>query len=482
LNEERRGASPKVLLFGTRATSMSESAGAAARRALAEIAKRRGRGGVVGNMEGLAVVALDLRSALGVNNDRGKNMVIRLLLGLALGAAGCGGVTLERSEGDGGDARVFEDATTSDASAADAPVTDPRACRTSVECSSGARCVDGLCTRAEPGRACATADECASGFCVDGVCCNAACGGGCLACNLPGRAGVCWPVAAGEKDPRGACADEGVATCGTTGTCDGFGRCAQYQAGAICAASSCSGNAFVAARVCDGRGTCGPPTSPRACAPYACHPAACLDACITDAGCAAPGVCLGGACKVPPAIVFTPSPPIAPLGPDYPEPSIDDECPTGSAVVGYDVATTSDPRLDVVDRIRTICGAVRLSHAGGVLSVEIGATTALPERGSGPGTIVPLRCPKNQLVVGYRGRSGAFVDQLGLRCAPLLVASTQAELALGAVTELGPVGGDGGDVHPATDCGPAQVVVGTRTLADFVLERLSLSCASVSLR
>ena len=46
--------------------------------------------------------------------------------------------------------------------------------------------------------------QCASGFCAQGVCCQAACGGVCQSCNLPGQAGQCLPVPAGE-DPGEQC-------------------------------------------------------------------------------------------------------------------------------------------------------------------------------------------------------------------------------------------------------------------------------------
>jgi hypothetical protein len=151
--------------------------------------------------------------------------------------------------------------------------------------------------------------------------------------------------------------------------------------------------------------------------------------------------------------------------------------------VGVDVASTGDPAFDVVTRVRAVCGVVHVSHPGGVLAIDVGATTSLPERGTGPGASTSLRCPKDQIVVGYRGREGAFVDQLAIRCAPLLVSTTESALALGAVTERGPVGGSGGGVHPATDCGPAEIAVGTRTLSDelFVL-KLAWLCARAGLR
>jgi hypothetical protein len=146
------------------------------------------------------------------------------------------------------------------------------------------------------GAACAAPSDCQSAFCVDGVCCDSACTGACRSCNVPGSAGRCALVAAGSRDPRGACVDQGAATCGTNGTCDGAGACARYAPGTTCAAQSCTGGVLTAAAACDGAGTCvrGPSAS---CAPFACADATrCATTCATNADCAPPSSCNGGVC------------------------------------------------------------------------------------------------------------------------------------------------------------------------------------------
>jgi hypothetical protein len=203
-----------------------------------------------------------------------------------------------------------------------------------------------------------------------------------------------------------------------------------------------------------------------------------LNACISDAGCAAPAVCISGSCCPLPSIVLADAPATREIGGTYADPVIGDECPAGSAVVGFDVAATPAPDV-FVDRIRAICGAIVVTR-GASIAIEIGATTALKERGTGPGTAVALRCPKNHVVVGYDGRSGSWVDQLSFRCAPLVLANDDKAVALGDVTPLGPVGGGGGSPHGVTDCGPATVAVGSLSLRDPSLMKLSLLCATVA--
>jgi hypothetical protein len=117
-------------------------------------------------------------------------------------------------------------------------------------------CDGAACKHLPLGAACTTGTDCDSGSCADGVCCNLGCAGTCVSCNQPGSAGQCLPVAAGTSDPRGICKDEGAASCGLTGSCNGQGGCARYAAGSVCKPSSCAGGSMIPAGTCDGRGTC----------------------------------------------------------------------------------------------------------------------------------------------------------------------------------------------------------------------------------
>jgi hypothetical protein len=87
----------------------------------------------------------------------------------------------------------------------------------------------------------------------------------------------------------------GSASCGTNGTCDGAGHCANYPSGTTCAAAACmTGTAtLVGVSKCDGAGKC-VPSSTTSCAPQACVNAACTSGCTSAADCA-PGYTCGGA-------------------------------------------------------------------------------------------------------------------------------------------------------------------------------------------
>jgi hypothetical protein len=166
-------------------------------------------------------------------------------------------------------------------------------CTTDADCASPAVCTNGSCGLKGPGKTCADATECGSGFCAQGVCCDTACAGTCQSCVLTGSLGRCGNIADGGNDPRGRCVDQGSASCGTDGACDGNGACRVYAAGTACMGASCASGAstLTQVRTCDGQGGCKAATT-LSCAPYLCNGiSACKAACSVDADCLFPDIC-----------------------------------------------------------------------------------------------------------------------------------------------------------------------------------------------
>jgi len=118
-----------------------------------------------------------------------------------------------------------------------------------------------------------------------------------MSCAVVGSLGTCTAVTAGKGDPAGRCPDQGAASCGTNGFCDGAGACQRYGAGVECAPPTCptTGTTATLARTCDGAGVCMAATT-QSCAPYACNGTTCFAACGGNSDCAAPNVCNSGAC------------------------------------------------------------------------------------------------------------------------------------------------------------------------------------------
>jgi hypothetical protein len=179
-----------------------------------------------------------------------------------------------------------------------------QSCNSNTDCIAPNVCTGGSCGKRGRGQLCTSADQCDSGSCADGVCCDNACAGRCRSCALPSARGTCTPVPANALDPRAAggqggdaCVDQGPASCGTDGRCDGNGGCQRYRNGTVCRAGRCdsASNAETPAGVCAG-GQCDVPAA-RGCAPYrGCSGARCISQCGSDSQCAAGNVCNGGSC------------------------------------------------------------------------------------------------------------------------------------------------------------------------------------------
>lgn len=163
-------------------------------------------------------------------------------------------------------------------------------CTDAAQCATGRACDKKSCGQKLNGAKCTDKTECESGFCADGVCCNEACDGACQQCNnLEGR---CTAVPANAKGPTRTCADQGQASCGSSGVCDGAGSCANYGVGTTCAAASCTadGLSVIPAATCTGPGTCSQP-APVSCKSWRCRDGKCLDKCTSDTDCS-----LGNSC------------------------------------------------------------------------------------------------------------------------------------------------------------------------------------------
>jgi hypothetical protein len=179
-------------------------------------------------------------------------------------------------------------------------------CVVDLDCVTPHVCIAGRCGLRGKGQACTTGPECETGNCVDGVCCESACEGKCQFCALPASRGTCAPVRAGAPDPRAAagvtdpgriCIDQGVATCGTNGRCDGRSGCQRYPNGETCKGPRCDGaaNAETGPSVCN-NGTCRTPAAVN-CSPFrGCTGTRCLSRCNNDGQCASGFFCIDGTC------------------------------------------------------------------------------------------------------------------------------------------------------------------------------------------
>jgi hypothetical protein len=219
-------------------------------------------------------------------------------------------------------------------------------CSTNTQCLGTNICVNGSCGTKMNGAVCSKNTDCKSSFCAQGVCCGTACTASCFSCSLPGSAGTCSPVLANGLDPTGTCKDQGAATCGNDGTCNGSGGCKKYTPGTVCVAAKCAMGSYTSESTCDGKGKCNAGSS-RGCAPFVCNSGgtACFDSCTTSAQCMAPRQCMDGKCG------------LKDDGATCSDPS---ECKNGHCVDGFccDTACTEVCKSCALTGKRGVCSAI----------------------------------------------------------------------------------------------------------------------------
>lgn len=165
-----------------------------------------------------------------------------------------------------------------------------------------------------------------------------------------------------------------------------------------------------------------------------------------------------------------------------------DACPADGALVGYagtlqqvsvEINGTSSS-ITVVGSLRGTCASVAIS-AGGELAITPTAEQ-LPTRGdaASPPTWWQT-CPEGEVVVGYDGRAGIFLDQVSFVCARAAIAQSASgpRMTTSAEHRLQPAGGDGGS--PFNEhCGADQIAHGQSLRSDQWINSFALVCGTPS--
>jgi hypothetical protein len=156
-----------------------------------------------------------------------------------------------------------------------------------------------------------------------------------------------------------------------------------------------------------------------------------------------------------------------------------DFCYPGHVLVGFNIyENTGSP--DVVGQIEAICGTVTITP--GSCQLAISPKETLTKRGTTSNAApVTQKCPLNQVIVGYQGRWGANLDQVGFGCAPLALTNdgSMYQVSVGSpITWFSPVGGSAPPGMYKDVCPSGQVGVGTDTHAQGVILAFGLYCAN----
>jgi hypothetical protein len=154
-------------------------------------------------------------------------------------------------------------------------------------------------------------------------------------------------------------------------------------------------------------------------------------------------------------------------------------------VIGF--TGTVDPPDASVNWLRgfqAICGSLSITGTG-PYSVATTRAETLPEPGVGVGSTTQTRlCANNQVVVGFSGQAGGYIDQLDFICAPLNIsgASPTFTLSVGASSPpIMPLGGPGGSPFAAINCPAGQVAVGDTGRDGGYIDAFGLNCSTPAL-
>jgi len=166
-----------------------------------------------------------------------------------------------------------------------------------------------------------------------------------------------------------------------------------------------------------------------------------------------------------------------------------DRCPDGQVLIGFN-GTVDDPAAanakTYLRSAQAICGELAVS-ADEPYAVTVTQTDPLPMHEVASTQMQMALCPPNQVVTGFAGRSGLWMDSVDVRCAPLSIlgASPKFVLVVGTAAKAGTIGGPtGGSPFDPLECAPGDLAVGQiiRTLySGAVLGAFGLQCATASI-
>lgn len=153
-----------------------------------------------------------------------------------------------------------------------------------------------------------------------------------------------------------------------------------------------------------------------------------------------------------------------------------EECPEGEVIIGL------VGRAGVyVDRIQVQCGIIELtSSEPATFEVSLEPGTMLEHHGGDGGSEFSLACEPGQAVVGFSGRSGKYLDRISLRCAPVMMTDDMA-LGFGETVDTDSKGGGGGGEF-SLDCPAGEVATIAQGRSGKFVDALGLTCRPLVLR
>jgi hypothetical protein len=160
----------------------------------------------------------------------------------------------------------------------------------------------------------------------------------------------------------------------------------------------------------------------------------------------------------------------------------DDPCGPGRVLTGL-VGSSEYPTLRGLDSVQARCAEV--VREGKPRGFGTGNTTTLAVRGTQGPARHDATCPADQVVVGFEGTTGQWIDNLYVDCAAVSieVKSNLAVVKIGEPMRL-PValGSPSQGVLESVHCDAGKVAVGIGGASGYAVDRIALRCARPTLR
>ncbi len=158
-----------------------------------------------------------------------------------------------------------------------------------------------------------------------------------------------------------------------------------------------------------------------------------------------------------------------------------DACMPGQVIIG--LRGTSGGMFQGLNTVEAFCGDIAVT-GDGPFDVQTTADGLLGPHGMLGPTMYDGSCPPNQVVVGFDGQSGNWIDALTPYCAPVTVSGTPGAYTVDVGTppaKLTTIVGDtsGGAPFPPVFCPEGKVAVGIAGGSGAAVDRFGLHCASL---
>jgi hypothetical protein len=156
-------------------------------------------------------------------------------------------------------------------------------------------------------------------------------------------------------------------------------------------------------------------------------------------------------------------------------------CGAGQALVGVNGTSGGSSGLDSV---QGVCADL-VVQTGATLKITTSQKGTIGPYGVAEAMMQQARCGPDQVIVGFEGRSGVWLDELTFHCARLMVTTSGADVTIGVATvttATAAIGPGQTAAFAALSCATGLLAIGMVGGAGSAVDRFGLRCARPSLQ